>query len=107
MFVTISVVILLLIVSAWIWHEHSAPPSNAQLLSELSLVMIVPNEQPQIATVTNSSVLKAQQPFYINVENGDVLFVFPQTDKAVLFRPTTHQIVNAGPVNVQSPSKKP
>ena len=100
-------VFVLLVLCLFIWHRTAtAQPSSAQLLSELSQVMVVPREQPQIATVTNAAVLKSQQPFYADVENGDVMFLFPQAGKAVLFRPSTHQVVNAGPVNVQTPTKK-
>ena len=105
-YATLAIIALFVIAAAYLWREHTAQPSSAQLLSELSSVMIVPKEQPQIATVTNAASLKAQQPFYVDVENGDVLFLFPQTGKAVLFRPSTRQIVNAGPVNMQSPSKQ-
>jgi hypothetical protein len=103
-YATLAVAVVLAFMGVWLWHKHSAPPSSTQLLSELSTVMIIPKEQPQIATVTDAASLKAQQPFYVDVANGDVLFLFPQTGKAVLFRPSTHQIVNAGPVNMQSPS---
>ncbi len=99
-------VCILLIISLLIWHHAVSQPSSSELLAELQQVMIVPQEQPQIATVTNASVLRVQQPFYVNVQNGDVLFLFPTAGKAVLFRPSTHQVVNAGPVNVQSTSTK-
>lgn len=97
-------VLVLIIIGLFIWHRATAQPTSAQLLAELSQVMVIPQEQPQIAVVTNAAVLKTQQPFYADVQNGDVMFLFPQAGKAVLFRPSTHQVVNAGPVNVQSAS---
>ena len=99
-------VLVLVVLCLFLWHRAAAQPSSAQLLSELSQVMVVPHEQPQIAVVSNASALKSQQPFYADVQNGDVMFLFPQAGKAVLFRPSTHQVVNAGPVNVQNSSTK-
>jgi hypothetical protein len=103
MFVTLGVLVLL--IGLFFWHHATTQPSQAQLLVELSQVMIIPHEQPQIAVVTDAATLKTQQPFYSDARNGDVLFLFPQAGKAMLFRPSTHQLVNAGPVDVPSPPR--
>lgn len=93
-------VMVLLFMGLTVWYHSSVSTSNAGQVAELSKVMILPREQPQIATVTDAEALRAQQPFYTNVIAGDVLFVFPLAGKAILYRPHTHQIVNAGPINL-------
>jgi hypothetical protein len=53
-----------------------------------------------MALVTNADVLIAEQRFYQGVHNGDVLIIYPQARKAILYSPTEHRLVNVGPVNI-------
>lgn len=69
-----------------------------KVVKELSKLMIVPEEaSPIIATVSDKDQL-AGQPFFQNAENGDQVVIFPASMKAVLYRPSTHKIVDIAPL---------
>lgn len=70
-----------------------------QLVSRVGSHMILPSgETPMLATVTDANALAKQQSFYANVQNGDKLLVYVQSQKAVLYSPSRDIIVNVGPV---------
>lgn len=72
--------------------------SNLALLNELRGKMELPTDEPSIATVTNAAELKKQQSFFDTAQDGDKLFIFK--DKAIIYRPSSGQVVKAGPVYV-------
>lgn len=50
------------------------------------------NEDPVIATVTDKKVLPHQE-FFKYAENGDKILMYKMNKKAVLFRPSTQQVI--------------
>lgn len=61
-------------------------------------IAIVPtDETPTIATVTNVEKIKGQE-FFVNAKNGDKVLVYAKQKKAILYRPSTNQIVNINTV---------
>ncbi len=70
-----------------------------KILEKVSrLIMIPPNESPTIFTVLNAEALSKEQSFFVGSINGDVLIVFRQSQKAIIYSPTRKMIVNAGPI---------
>ncbi len=69
------------------------------LLEQLSKLMILPQgEQPIIATINDAAALSKEQPFYTGAINGDVVFIFQNAAKAIVFSPSRNIIVNVGPI---------
>lgn len=67
----------------------------------LSRIMLLPQEEPTIATVVNVDRLKQENPlFYKDAENGDRLFLFVQNRQAILFRPQANKIINITSLDV-------
>jgi hypothetical protein len=77
----------------------------AKLKVEIGKLINTPQEEPVMALVTNADQLIAEQPFYQGVTNGDVLVIYPQSRKAVLYSPKTKKLINVGPVNVGEASR--
>lgn len=65
---------------------------------ELSDIMIIPDEKPTIFVLSQVDSLVKDEPFFINAQDGDILFIFPQTLKAVIYSPERKRVVNVGPV---------
>ncbi len=64
------------------------------LIGEVGLLMELPvGETPTVATIADKDKLR-QQPFFHTTENGDILLVYPIAAKAILYRPTSHKIIN-------------
>lgn len=72
------------------------------LIADLGRHIILPEgEQPIIATVTDTDVLKAQE-FFKNAKVGDRVFVYKEAKKAFLYDPAQDKVVNVSPVNFNS-----
>ena len=73
---------------------------NASILDEIASVYALPeDETPTIATVQDISKL-TDQPFFEGAENGDILVVFDESSQALLYRPSSKQLVKVGPISV-------
>lgn len=61
----------------------------------------LPNdEEPTFATVSKKEDLK-DQPFFEKSENGDVALIYAKAKIAVLYRPSTNQLINVGNLTIQ------
>lgn len=74
----------------------------AELKEKVGKRMALPaDETPVLATVTDKTKLK-DQPFFKDAENEDVILIFPQAKKAIVYREKTDFIVNSGPIAITS-----
>lgn len=79
-----------------------AKENTARLLSKVSKLYALPkDEDPTVAEVSDKSKVK-DQPFFKNVENGDYVLVYPKSRIAILYRESQNQIINVGPVAIDS-----
>jgi hypothetical protein len=70
---------------------------NSDLKENLKTHILLPDEEPTIATINNINVLKQENPeFYKNGENGDILFIY--TQKAILYDKDQDKILNIAPI---------
>lgn len=74
------------------------------LISRVSqLITVKPGEDPTVATVQDSEMLKASNPvFYKDVENGDRLLVW--SDKAVLYSVKQDRLLSVMPIVGEQPT---
>ncbi|MGB0756888.1 MAG: hypothetical protein ACPGO5_00350 [Patescibacteria group bacterium] len=87
-------------------QEFIQPYSEADiesLLQTISERIDLPDEVPLIAKVENAAALKVDQPFYDDVQNGDIVLLF--ATKAVIYRPDEDIIINVGPLLYVDPDK--
>ncbi len=70
----------------------------ASIQARLADAMVLPDEQPTFATVSDVTKLR-NQPFFAHAANGDKLLVYGEAKKAILYRPATNKIIEIGPVN--------
>lgn len=69
-----------------------------QLVAQIGQVAVLPlDESPTVATVVDPSKLR-DQPFFANVEAGDQVLIYPVSKRAVLWRPSTHKVVEVSTV---------
>lgn len=77
--------------------DMAAKEETQELLKNIGKVMLLPNEDPTVATISDKDKL-SDQAFFSESQNGDQVLVFPQAKKAILWRPSTHMIINVAPV---------
>jgi type IV secretory pathway VirJ component len=68
-------------------------------VAEVGKVLVLPtDETPTLATVADPSKL-AGQPFFANALTGDVVLIYSTSKKAILWRPSTKQVVEVSALN--------
>lgn len=87
----------------------SKPVDKAQreidsLVKSVSKLVILPEESPTVATVTNLEELKGQE-FFKNAKVGDKVLIFVQAQKAVLYNPDSNRVVEIAPLNTEANSQ--
>ncbi len=68
-------------------------------VTEVSKLMLLPEEDPTLATVADPTKVK-DQPFYKNAEEGDKVLIYYAAKKAILYRPSENKIIEVGAVNI-------
>lgn len=63
-------------------------------------IILPENEFPVMASIINADELIKEQPFYANTINGDILFIYSQNRRAILYSPERDILVNVGPINI-------
>ena len=79
-----------------------AQKESAALLEALGKHIELPkDETPSVVTIVDKTKL-ADQAFFKNAENGDVLFAYVTTKEAILYRPSTNKIIQVASINVSA-----
>jgi hypothetical protein len=69
------------------------------LVSKVGKLIVLPEEEPTVATVTDPSKL-AGQAFFATAKTGDKVLIYANAKKAVLYRPEEGKIVEVAPINL-------
>ena len=77
----------------------SASNEAQDLVEQINKYLQLPDETPTVATVNDVSKLK-NQSFFKNAQNGDKVLVFPKAGRALLYRPSSHKIIEYSLVNL-------
>jgi len=81
--------------------ENNTSEENQKLTEEITKYLELPKETPTIATVSDVDKLKSQE-FFANAQNGDKVLVFSQAGRALLYRPSTHKVIEYSKVDFNS-----
>jgi len=108
-----AAVIILLIVAVFFFVQYqdaknklnpttAVAKTDSQLVTKLSKIYLLPkNETPLFRTVNDASKLTSQS-YFANAKDGDKLIVYAKQHLAILYRPSTNQIINVGSASVGS-----
>lgn len=76
--------------------------ADDRLIGMISKRVVLPtSEKPQVSTVVDET--KVNQPFLANSRKGDKVLLYFQESRAVVYRPSTGQVVNMGPLVSPNP----
>lgn len=79
--------------------QEVATTEVEKIISDVSKHIVLPaNETPSAAVVSDLSKLKGQ-PFFERAELGDVVLVYANVRRVVLWRPSTQKIVEVSAIN--------
>jgi hypothetical protein len=73
-----------------------------EIVKKVNKLMLLPEgETPVLATINDADTLSKEQAFYLGSENGDVVLIYKQALKAIIYSPAKNVIINVGPVTVE------
>lgn len=111
LFITAFVVIIAIAVSYYFFSQYQQaqkllnnPTQAAQeevkeLIGKVGNLMVLPNENPTIATVSDPKKL-VDQPFFAKAMLGDKVLIYSKAREAILYRPSINKIIQVAPVNL-------
>jgi Flp pilus assembly protein CpaB len=113
-----AVVVVLVVVAGYFgWTKYQANQNSPEaqvaqaqeqkntLIAKVKALTVLPEEEPILFTVNDANLLRSQQAFFKDAQNGDVLMVFQKDSKALIYRESENKIVNAGPISFQQPAQ--
>lgn len=68
-------------------------------IQQVARHMVLPDETPTVATVSDPDKLRDQQ-FFANAKRGDKVLIYSGAQKAILYDPVADRIVEVAPVNL-------
>lgn len=79
----------------------------ARIVGEVGKLYALPEgEEPIVATVSDKEKSR-EQPFFAKAENGDITLIYSNAKLAVLYRPSTKQLINVSSVTIQDQPTPP
>jgi hypothetical protein len=81
--------------------------SQVQLvINQITKFMVVPSdEKPSVVVLSNVEALAAQQPFYKDAKDGDILVVY--STRAIVYDPKSQKLVSVSPIQRTEGSPAP
>lgn len=78
------------------YQQKVAESEMQKIVSKVSKLILLPEENPQIVIVQDVDKLRPLQPFFKDAENGDYVLVYQNL--ALIYSPTKNKLINVGPV---------
>jgi hypothetical protein len=85
--------------------ETVAKEKTDTLVTKVSKLYVLPKETPTVAEISDKEKLKGQA-FFDNAQNGDYLLLFTNAKQAIIYRESTNQLINVGPISISSDESK-
>lgn len=110
--IALAVLLVLAVGSAAYFYTKANPksePSAEQQLrdtiAKVGKLMVLPtSEEPTMATVSDPAKLQDQQ-FFANAQAGDIVLIYTQAHKAILYRSSVNKIIEVAPINIPTVSQ--
>lgn len=110
-----TIVGLLVVLAAVVWRYQSvmarlrslndpqalAEQQARELAQKVSELIVLPDELPTVATVTDPAALP-KQPFFANAAKDDQVLLYAQAKKVFLYRPSQHKIIDVAALSLQT-----
>lgn len=115
-FTVVLFILFVVAVVAFVWSYMNYQKAKTQLNAQggqqmsqqdinrvtrsVAKLIVLPEGDPTVAVIQDVSAL-ANQPFFKNAQNGDIVLVYP--NQAIIYSAKRHVLVNVGPVVNNNP----
>lgn len=72
-----------------------------EVAAQVGKLIVVPDEVPTLATVTDATALPKQE-FFAKAADGDQVLLYTQAKKVYLYRPSTKQLIDVAALTLQT-----
>lgn len=79
--------------------QEAAQNEIKQVVDKVGELMFLPDEEVTVATVVDPDSLK-DQVFFNNAKKGDKVLIYVKSQKAILYDPVAHRIIEVAPLNI-------
>lgn len=73
----------------------------AAVIAVVGELIVLPDEEPTLATVTDPEKLR-DQPFFAKAKIGDKVLLYPIAKKIILYDPEVNKIIEAAVLNIET-----
>ncbi len=70
-----------------------------ELVNKVGKLILLPDENPSIANIADVSKVR-NQPFFSRAQDGDKVLIFPNSKKAIIYRPSENKIIEVSNVSI-------
>jgi hypothetical protein len=108
--IVLVIIVILVAVSLYQIKQASLTPEERQLKANIAMIekvatlIMIPDEEPIIATIAESEKFAQEQAFYQGTIDGDKLIIFAKSRRAIIYSPSRNIIVNSGPFVINNPT---
>lgn len=92
-----------------VYKQKKEENRQATIIGKAGKLILLPTTKPQFYDVTlDPEKLISEQPFFKGILLGDVVLIYPEISKAVIYSPSRNIVINAGPItNTAAPQANP
>ncbi len=84
-------------------QQAAVKAESKALVAQIGRLILLPDEEPTVATVSDPNALK-NQPFFAKAKKGDRLLLYTTAKKAILYDPVDDKIVEVAPIVIGNPT---
>ncbi len=104
--ILVALVVVLALTAGYFYKKSTTTQASItakevkSLTSAIDKLMVLPeDETPTVATVSDPSAL-SDQPFFIGAQKDDMVLIYSNAKRAILYRPSIDKIINIAPLNL-------
>jgi hypothetical protein len=111
--IVVLIIVVVLVAAGYFYNSYTTSPEYKQkkaeaevqsLVEKVGQKMLLPEGTPTVFVVSDPEALISQQAFFAGAEVGDVLLVYSEASKAIIYSEARDLIVNVGPVTFDQPT---
>lgn len=89
-------------VAPWVRDFQIKQQANTILRAVGKVVLLPPDEEPQVSTIINAEELRAGDSFFELAKDGDAAIFYPASGMIILFDLKTNKLLNMGTIATSS-----